>query len=240
MWGRSGSSFGSLWQLNGALMNPSQAGHSQAPDTISPLWPAALTLERNPLGDSPHHPKQQHAHPKVHFAQHCYGGPFFFCPAQVLSSRHSDGPYCTARQKKRQPSLWAADRPCLDWKDFDGAKQGGGSCTEKLVSPGQPLWLSVPAQSSPSHPTYYPFPFFFFPSLVVHKAPSWVKGTGFCMKVSVWHSRVLFSWLTSKNGRSKKHLHRNPPLWAFSAIFPLQTLLSSMPTSADGTTPRFC
>ncbi|KAI9543521.1 hypothetical protein NQZ68_012173 [Dissostichus eleginoides] len=32
----------------------------------------------------------------------------------VLSSRHSDGPYCTARQKKRQPSLWATDRPCLD------------------------------------------------------------------------------------------------------------------------------
>lgn len=65
-------------------------------------------------GGFPPPPKQQHAHPKVHFAQRCDGGPFFSCPAQVLSSRHSDGPYCTARQKKRQPSLWATDRPCLD------------------------------------------------------------------------------------------------------------------------------
>lgn len=55
----------------------------------------------------------------------------FFCPAQVLSSRHSDGPYCTARQKKRQPSLWATDRPCLGWKDFDGAKQGWGFAAQR-------------------------------------------------------------------------------------------------------------
>lgn len=74
----------------------------------------------------------------------------FLLPNQVLSSRHSDGPYCTGRQKKRQPSLWATDRACLDWKDFDGAKQGGGTYTGKLVSPGKPLQLSVPAQSSPS------------------------------------------------------------------------------------------
>lgn len=68
----------------------------------------------NPTTATPPDPKLQHAHPKVHFAQRCNGGPFFFCLAQVLSSRHSDGTYCTARQKKRQPSLWATDRPCLD------------------------------------------------------------------------------------------------------------------------------
>ena len=103
-------------------------------------------IRKKSSGDSP--PQTPNSNmPTQKYILHsgCDGRPFFFCPAQVLSSRHSDGPYCTARQKKRQPSLWATDRPCLDWKDFDGVKQGGGCSTEKLVSPGQPLWLSAPA-----------------------------------------------------------------------------------------------
>lgn len=120
-------------------------------------------IRKKSSGDSPPpSPQTTTCPPKSTFCTALQWQGLFFppCPAQVLSSRHSDGPYCTARQKKRQPSLWATDRPCLDWKDFDGVKQGGGCSAEKLVSPGQPLWLSVPAQSSPYHPTFYPFPFF--------------------------------------------------------------------------------
>lgn len=74
-------------------------------------------IRKKSSGDSPPSPPQtpNSNMPTQKYILHsgCDGRPFFFCPAQVLSSRHSDGPYCTARQKKRQPSLWATDRPCL-------------------------------------------------------------------------------------------------------------------------------
>lgn len=139
--------FGYFWQLNGALMNPSQQNRPfPSPQTpYPPLWPAALTLERNTLGSfAPHIPKKlptpNSNMPTQKYIWHsCWtAGPFFGCASQVLSSRHSDGPYCTASQKDRQPSLWATDRPCLDWKDFDGAKQGGGgSCVGRGGFPAQ-------------------------------------------------------------------------------------------------------
>lgn len=196
MWGRSGSSLASFDNSMGSWwIRPKQA--IPKPQTPYPHFDPRTDIRKKSSRDSPPPtPKQQRAHPKVRFAQRCDGRPFFFCLAQVLSSRHSDGTYCTARQKKRQPSLWATDRPCLDWKDFDGAKQGGGCCTEKLVSPGQPLWLSIPARKFPITPHLLPLLIFFSPSLVLNKPPSWVKGTGFYMKVWVWYLRVLFSWLT--------------------------------------------
>ena len=168
MRGRSGNSLARFDNSMGRWWIRPRAGHSQAPDATSLLWPAALTLGRTPLGiqrQPPNPKKLQRAHPKSTFRAAPPGFSLSLSLSVPLRSRraNSDETYCTRRQKKRQPSLWATDRPCLDWKDFDGAERGGGCCTQKLVSPGQPLWLSVPAQSSPSHPTNYPFSFFFSP-----------------------------------------------------------------------------
>lgn len=75
--------------------------------------------------------------------------------------------------------------------------------------------IVCPCPKFPITPHLLPLSFFFFfPSLVVHKAPSWVKRTGFFMKASVCYSRVLFSWLTwekktKKNNEVKKHPHMN-------------------------------
>lgn len=76
----------------------------------------------------------------------------------------------------------------------------------------------VPNNTPPTTPS-----FFFFPSLVVHKPPSWVKGTGFYIKVSFWYSRVLFSWLTGENARSKNIFTQI--LWLRLFFFPLNLLI---------------
>lgn len=111
-----------------------------APNASYPLvWPAALTLEKNTLGvlkkikknkKYPTHPYSNLPTQKYIWQIGWMAWLFFGSEFQVLSSRHSGGLYCTASQKDRQPSLWATDRPCLDWKDFDGAKRGGGGSQE--------------------------------------------------------------------------------------------------------------
>lgn len=118
---------------------PDETGYSQAPSPLPPMhripcWPAALTLEKNTLGfkkkKNPTHPYSNLPTQKYIWQSGWMAWLFFGSDFQVLSSRHSDGLYCTASQKDRQPSLWATDRPCLDWKDFDGAKRGGGGSQE--------------------------------------------------------------------------------------------------------------
>lgn len=145
-----------------------------------PLWPAASTLERNPQGIRNPPFRQNSNMPTQKYILRSSGmaGPFFFCLAQVLSGCHGDGPYCTGRQRERQPSLWATDRPCLPWKDFDGAKKGGGGgVLHREVSVSWETTVIVcPSPKVPPVSPHLPTPFYFLsPSLVVHKLPSWVK-----------------------------------------------------------------
>lgn len=208
MWGEEWKLF---WLLLTTQWGADESGPKRpfpSPRRRIPSLTRRTDIRKKSLGDSAPNPqKPATCPPKSTFCTALWRR-VFLLPNQVLSSRHSDGPYCTARQKKRQPSLWATDRACLDWKDFDGAKQGGGTYTGKLVSPGKPLQLSVPAQSSPS-----PVPCFFFPSLVAHKAPSWVKRFGFFMKASVSYLSVLFSWLTWKKMWGQKTSLHEFSLW---------------------------
>lgn len=166
----------------GLLINQSQAGCSQTLNTISPQHPTASTLERNPLGDStqqsPTRPNNNNNMLGQKYTMHsCVTtGPFFFCLAQVSTSLHSNGAYCTVRQKERHPSLWASDRPCLDWKgaltEQIRVRMWGVRCTEKSVSPGKPKRLSVPAQSSPHNTSPTTLSHSLPPSLVVQQPSS--------------------------------------------------------------------
>lgn len=201
MWGRRGSFLARFDNSIGQGWIRPLAGHSQLQ---TPFWPA---LERNPLGIAPPpQPKQQYAHPKVNFAQRCSSKPFFFCPAQVLSP--SQWWAVLYHQTKEETTITLGHWSALSglkrhwWGKAVGVWVGGrvAQRSQRLLG-NHSACLSlhkVPHHTPPTTPSR-----FFFPSLVTHKAPSWVKATGFCKKLSGWYLRgFLLTHL--KNERSKK------------------------------------
>lgn len=91
--------------LDNSMGRVSERGRSQAPDTISLLWPCALALKRKNTPGIHHRsssptpsPRQNTNMPTQKYISHNFFS--FTCPPQVLSSCHSDGPYCTGETKE--------------------------------------------------------------------------------------------------------------------------------------------
>lgn len=77
--------------------------------------------------------------------------------------------------------------------------------------------LSFPKSSPRITPPSYSF-LFSLPFISCSQASILGEGgTGFCIKVSFWHLRVLFFLLTCKM-RGGEHLHKNPPSRTFFCL----------------------
>lgn len=120
----------------------------------------------------------------------------FFFPVLLRSCRAVTVMGRTVQPDKRRDNHHSGPLIGPVWaeKTLMGWGREGVSCTEKLVSPGQPLWLSVPAWSSPSHPTYYPSRFFSSCS----KDSFLGKGDWLFFFTKVWYLKILSSWLNLK------------------------------------------
>lgn len=212
MWGRSWSSLALPWQLNGALMNPSQAGHSQAPDTISPLWPAALTLKRNPLGIlSP----SQTCPPKRTFCTVLWWrGLYFFlsCSGLVEPSQW----WAVLYSQTKEETTITLGR----WSALSGLKRlwwGEAGRRGRLYREVSVSWATTlivcPCLKFPIAPHLLPFLFFFLPFIGCSKDSFLGKGDWFLHKSLVLEGSFLLTYL--KNARPKRHLNT---LWLFLSL----------------------
>lgn len=202
-----------------------------------PLWPAALTLERNPLGIHPP-PQTATCPPKSTFCTVLRWRAFLFLSRSGLVEP-SQWWAVLYRQTKEETTITLGH-----WSALSGLKRlwwgkAGWGVLHREVSVSWATTLIVcPCPKFPITPHLLPLPIFFFPSLVVHKAPSWAKGTGFCMKVSVWYLRELFSWLTWKKKVRSKGIFSMKDLRfsSLNLLIPLSTTNPAWPAlQADGT-----